>query len=183
MTQNDRKKWDVRYLDSPGSTEPSAVLERFWRLAPCGRALDIACGNGRNSLFLAQKGFTVDAVDVSTVATGRLAGKDPRITVICRDLDTWQIPVGRYDLIVKVRFLDRRLFPMIRAGLKPQGVLIVESFAGGQREAYCLKPNELLRAFHAFQIVFYEEKRADHTEKFDQIVSMVAIKPASADLP
>lgn len=183
MTQDDRKKWDARHQQSPGSVEPSSVLERFWRLAPRGRALDIACGNGRNSLFMAQKGFLVDAVDISPVATGRLAGKDPRISVICRDLDVWNIPACRYALIVNVRFLDRRLFPMIKAGLIPGGVLIVESFGGGQRDVYCLKPNELRHVFQSFQIVFYEETWADHSEKFDQIVSMVAIKPASAGLP
>jgi tellurite methyltransferase len=176
MTDKDREKWDSRYLKKSGSASPSLILKKFWGLACCGNALDIACGNGRNSIFLAEKGFAVDAVDISTVATNRLAGKNPKIHVICQDMDTWEIPPNRYTLMVNVRFLDRRLFPMMQAGLKAGGVLIFESFMGGKKDAYCLEPNELLRTFQRFRIVYYEEKKADHSGKFEQTASLVAIK-------
>jgi tellurite methyltransferase len=177
MTDKDRERWDSRYLENTaGGSEPSSILERFWDLTSPGNALDIACGNGRNSLFLAEKGFVVDAVDISTVATDRLAGRDPNINVICQDLDIWKIHQNRYTLIVNVRFLDRRLFPMIQDGLKPGGVLMVESFLGGKNDKYCLKQNELLHAFHALHIVYYEEKKLDDSDKFDQTVYLVAIK-------
>lgn len=180
MTDNDQQKWDARYQKDLGGTEPSPVLMKYWGLASVGNALDIACGNGRNSIFLAQKGFFVDAVDISTVATKQLAGKNPNINVICTDLDTWNISPNRYDLVVNIRFLDRRLFPMILDGLKPGGVLIFESFLDGVKDAYCLKQNELLRSFLSFRVVYYEEKKIDPSEKFDQIASLVAIK---TDLP
>lgn len=159
-----------------GNSEPSSILKAFVALAHPGRALDIACGNGRNSLFLAQKGFIVDAVDISTVAVKHLLGRDPNITVICQDLDDWGIPQHRYDLIVNVRFLDRRLFNMIQDGLRPGGVLIFESFMGGNKNAYCLEQNELLRTFASFHIIHYSEKKTDHSDAFDQTVSFVAIK-------
>ncbi|MFO7715522.1 class I SAM-dependent methyltransferase [Desulfosarcina sp.] len=180
MTAKDKKKWDARYLKKRGSTDPALILTKFWTLAPVGNALDIACGNGRNSIFLADNGFAVDAVDISTVATDHLAGKNPDIHVICADLDTWNIPRNRYDLIVNLRFLDRRLFPMIQEGLKPGGVLIFESFMDGKKDEYCLKPNELLGVFQAFRIVYYEEKKANHSEKYDQTASLVAIRQASS---
>jgi tellurite methyltransferase len=176
MTDNDQEKWDARYQKDLGGTEPSPVLMKYWGLASLGNALDIACGNGRNSIFLAKKGFFVDAVDISTVATKQLAGKNPDINVICTDLDTWNISPNRYDLIVNIRFLDRRLFPMILDGLKPGGVLIFESFLDGVKDAYCLKQNELLRSFLSFRVVYYEEKKIDPDQKFDQIASLVAIK-------
>jgi tellurite methyltransferase len=176
MTDEDREKWDTRYRKNPGGSEPSSIIAKYWSLASVGNALDIACGNGRNSIFLAEKGFGVDAVDISKVATDRLAGINPNIKVICTDLDTWEIPPNRYELIVNIRFLDRRLFPMIQNGLKPGGVLIFESFMDGEKDKYVLKKNELLRAFLSFRIVYYEEKKADHSEKFDQIASLVAIK-------
>ncbi|MCB2149418.1 MAG: class I SAM-dependent methyltransferase [Deltaproteobacteria bacterium] len=176
MTDNDRKKWNSRYLKDMGSVAPSLILKKFWTLASCGHALDIACGNGRNSIFLAEKGFVVDAVDISTVATDRLTCKNPKINVICQDMDSWEIPQNRYEIIVNIRFLDRRLFPLIQKGLKPDGVLIFESFLDGEENKYCLKQNELLRAFQSFRIVYYEEKKADHLEKFDQTASLVAIK-------
>ena len=177
MALSDREKWDARYLKDPRGSEPSKILIGYCDLAAVGNALDIACGNGRNSVYLAKKGFTVDAVDISTVATGQLAGKHPNIDVICTDLDTWIIPPNRYELIVNIRFLDRHLFPMIQEGLKPGGVLIVENFIDENMHQYCLRPNELLHAFGAFRVVHYEEQRIDPPEKFAQIASLVALKP------
>ncbi len=179
MAEKDRIKWDARYLKNVGGGEPSSLLKKYWPLSSAGRALDIACGNGRNSIFLAEKGFAVDAVDISKVATNQLSGRNPNINVICTDLDTWTIPQNRYDLIVNIRFLDRRLFQMIQDGLRPKGVLIFESFMDGERDRYCLNQNELLRAFQSFRIIYYEEKKTDHTEKFDQTASLVAIKSDS----
>jgi len=179
MTDQDREKWDSRYQKDMGRTNPSLILKEFLSLASRGNALDIACGNGRNSLYMAEHGFRVDAVDISTVATNHLAGKDPNINVICQDIDSWEIPPNRYELVVNVRFLDRRLFPMIKDGLRTGGVLIFESFIGGKKEEYCLKQNELLHAFQSFRIVYYEEKESDHSDKFDQTASLVAVKTDS----
>jgi tellurite methyltransferase len=181
MTAADRKKWDARYARNLGGTAPAEILRRYWRLAVSGSALDVACGNGRNSIFLCQKGFHVDAVDLSTVATDHLKGRHPLLDVICADLDTWQIPSERYDLIVNIRFLDRRLFPSILAGLKPGGVLVFESFLDADKNRYCLKYNELLRAFAALRVVYYEERKTAHAGEFDQIASLVAIKPITGE--
>jgi tellurite methyltransferase len=176
MTDDDRKKWDSRYLQRLGGSDPSPILKKHWHLSSCGNALDIACGNGKNSIFLAAKGFVVDAVDISTVAANHLAGRNPNINVICADLDTWNIPQNRYALIVNIRFLDRRLFPLIQDGLITGGVLIFESFIDGKKDGYCLVKNELLRAFQSLRIVYYEEKKTDLSEKFDQTAALVAIK-------
>lgn len=175
MTEQDQKKWNSKYLEKIGSQTPSAVLSKYLSYATKGRALDIACGNGRNTQFLVQEGFKVDAIDISDVALNQLPDNDTRINKIYQDLDTWQIPENRYHLIINIRFLERRLFSMIKKGLKPGGVLIFESFIDEKRE-YCLKPNELLRAFNTFHIVYYEEKKNDASEKFDQSVFMVSIK-------
>ncbi|BBO84127.1 SAM-dependent methyltransferase [Desulfosarcina ovata subsp. sediminis] len=179
MTDQDRRRWDEKYRKDPGAATPAAILEKFWHLAPLGNAVDIACGNGRNSIFLAEKGFAVDAVDISTVATAKLTGRHPNIHVHCLDLDTWQMPEDCYTLVVNFRFLDRRLFPMILKGLKPGGVLIFESFIGKEKDvAFCLQPNELLHAFESLRIVYYEEKKSDahHSDRFDQTAALVAIK-------
>lgn len=169
-------KWDSKYIENLGSSDPSLILKDYVELASCGNALDIACGNGRNSIFLAKHGFIVDAVDISTIATKHLSGSNPNINVICQDIDDWIPPQNRYDIIVNIRFLDRRLFPMIKDGLKPGGVLIFESFIDEKREDYCLKKNELLEIFHSFHIEYYQEKKSDHSDKFDQTASLVAIK-------
>lgn len=175
MAESDQEKWNSRYLRNSGSLTPSDILTKYISYSPRGRALDIACGNGRNSQFLAQNGFDVDAVDISDVALDQLREYDTRINIIHEDLDTWQIPQNRYQLIINIRFLDRRLFPMIKKGLKPGGVLIFESFIDKKRD-YCLESNELLLAFNSFRIVYYEEKKNDPSDKFDESVYMVAIK-------
>lgn len=176
MAEIDREKWDGKYLKDLGGIEASGILKDFYELAPVGNALDIACGNGRNSIFLAEKGFTVDAIDISTVATGHLSGRHPGVHVFCKDLDTWKIPQNHYQLIVNVRFLDRRLFPMIQDALMSGGLLVFESFMGGNNETYCLTPNELLHTFPSFHVIYYQEKKADHSDKFDQVVNFVARK-------
>lgn len=175
MTEQDRKKWNFKYLKNIGDSDPSDFLVKYISLASDGNALDIACGNGRNSKFLAQKGFQVDAVDISNVAMDHLTGKDSNINIICQDIDTWQIPQNRYHVIINIHFLDRRLFPMIQNGLKPGGVLIFESFIDENKE-YCLKPNELLHAFESFHVMYYEERKVEHSDKFDQSVYLVAMK-------
>lgn len=175
MTRQDQEKWNTRYLDQAVSSEPSELVSGYWGLAPKGRALDIACGNGRNARFLARQGFSVDAVDISDIALGLLPDNDPRISVLCEDIDTWQMPEDRYTLILNIRFLERRLFPMIKKGLKPGGVLIFESFIDDTR-AYSLKPNELLEVFREFRMVYYQEKANDPSDTFDQTVYMVAVK-------
>ena len=179
MADKDRIKWDAKYREKPIRREPSRIVTKYWSMASLGKALDIASGGGRNSIFLAQKGFCVDAVDVSTVASDHLANQHANIQVLCEDLDTWKIPRDQYNLIVNIRFLDRNLFPQIQAGLKVGGLLIFESFLNGATDKYCLLTNELLHAFRNLRVIYYEEKQTDDGEKYDQMASLVAQKPSS----
>jgi SAM-dependent methyltransferase len=185
MTEKDREKWNSRYLEKDQVSPPCPLVRRFCRLSGPGRALDLAAGSGGNALFLAGKGFQVEAVDVSDVAVKRLSALHPRITAQCRDLDIWDIPRGRYDLILNIRFLNRRLFPSIIEGLTDKGVLIFKSYLmGGAPKGtkgpvcrdYLLRPNELLHAFLPLSIIYYrEEIRRSATDK-GRSASLVAIK-------
>ena len=176
MANKDREKWDLRYRKDSGQCIPSRVLQKYINHAPPGRALDIACGNGRNSIALVQRGFTVDAVDISEVATQNLADRALGINVKCQDIDDWVIPENSYELIINIRFLDRRLFSMIEKGLKPGGMLIFESFTGGVDKIFCLTPNELLHSFPSLHVLYYEEKPVEDPSKFEKSASIVAIK-------
>jgi SAM-dependent methyltransferase len=133
------------------------------------RALDLACGPGRNAVWLAEQGWAVDAWDVSDVALdilqheldhraahGRPLVVHPRAV----DLDTATIPPDRYHLIANVLFLDRRLWPQLAAALKPGGLLVFETFVnlpGGRRSEvspeHLLAPGELRAAFEALGLV------------------------------
>ncbi len=176
--KSDQQKWNSRYKENTGALTPSKIVKQFGKLIqPSGRALDLACGNGRNSLFLAKKGFEVDAVDISDVAINRLQKKhNPSIKASCTDLDIWTIPQNRYDLILNIRFLDRRLFSQITAGLKPGGLLIFQSFIGKKETRYCLNKNELRHAFLSLDIIFHEEKPTRPGSRFEETVSLVARK-------
>lgn len=165
--QEDKTRWNEKYRTKPMPGDPTPLLTKYAGLAETkGRALDIACGTGRHTAWLAEAGFGVDAVDLSDVALAQI-DPHPGIVKIEHDLDTFKIAPGRYDLIVNINFLDRRLFPAIRSGLKPGGILIFETFTETPSGAayhqpsdplFLLQKNELLHAFIGLEIVYYEER-------------------------
>jgi tellurite methyltransferase len=150
-----------------------------------GTHWDIGAGNGRNSLFLAEQGFVVDAVDISDVGLSLFAGRHPNARGLCADLDTFDLPRDRYGLIINIKYLNRRLFPQIRDGLVAGGVLIFETFLETSdqrvRQPSCrdhvLRKNELLHAFLSLQIIFYQEALNTHGPEPGCLASLVAVKP------
>ena len=164
---HDRDRWNAKHRRKAGGSAPAAVIRRFWRHAPGGRALDIAAGAGRNARYLAAQGFRVDAVDISDVALCAIRDRPPNLRPVCADLESFDIRPETYNLIVNIRFLKRRLFPQILAGLVPGGLLIFESYLAGSGPEYCapscrdylLGPNELLHAFLPLHILYYREAR------------------------
>ncbi len=182
--QKDRTRWNQKYLKKEYPTEVSPVVARFFELAPKGRALDIAAGNGRNALFLARQGYKVDAVDISDEGLKELSGRHAHVHPVCADLDLFRIPKERYQLIIDINFLDRRLVPAICEGLKPGGVLIFETLRiGSQKEAgpynkdHLLRQNELLHLFLSLKILFYEETQKIRKNHRDYMATLVAQKP------
>ncbi|RTZ95923.1 MAG: tellurium resistance protein TehB [Deltaproteobacteria bacterium] len=173
----DRIKWNAKYHRRQSPSSPSRIVKNYAALSRKGRALDIAAGTGRNSVFLAGLGFSVDAVDISDVALRRLAGRSPNLHPVCADLDTFDIRPDRYDLICNIRFLSRRLFPLMIEGLAPGGILIFESYLEKQPGSdkgptcrdYLLGENELLHAFLSLNILYYRETGGP-------VASLVAMK-------
>jgi SAM-dependent methyltransferase len=180
--EKDRIKWNKRYIEKNHSRTPSDIVKNFYKLAPTGTSLDIAAGNGRNSLLLAQKGFMVDAVDISDVGLKNLDGVHPGTNRICADLDLFNIAENRYSLIINIKFLSRRLFPQILKGLVPGGVLIFETYmekTGGNKSSmhrdYILMPNELLREFLSLNIIYYNVSSAAEKGNHVALASLVAV--------
>ncbi len=182
--EKDRIKWNEKYLkNEPHPEETSEIVKKFYSLAKVGRALDIAAGLGRNSIFLAERGFTVDAVDISDVAIEHIKSlKNPKINPILADLDYYNIPENEYELIININFLNRRLFPQIKEGLKEGGVLIFETFlldsnSHIKTKDYLLRKNELLQSFIDMRVVFYQERETEKiTGEKAHIASLVAVK-------
>ena len=180
----DRHKWNEKYQSQNYPNEPAEIVKQYVELAGGAIALDIAAGNGRNAIYMADKGFVVDAVDIAEAGLAQFAGKHPGVHSICADLDDFDIPANRYDLIVNIKYLNRRLFPDIREGLAQNGVLIFETFLASPDPAkeqsicrdYLLQEKELLHAFSSLKIVLYQEaEKTDHDETA-YLASLVGIK-------
>jgi len=180
----DRIKWNAKYRRDCRPADAAGVVKKFYHLAPGKKALDIAAGNGRNAIYLAGKGFSVDAVDISEIGLAEFASRHPEINAVCADLDQFEIAAARYDLIVNVKFLNRRLFPYIQEGLKAGGIVIfqtllesqkVESKPGHCRD-YLLRKNELLHAFLGLRILYYREAQGAETNHHEALATLVGVK-------
>lgn len=133
-----------------------------------GRALDLAMGNGRNAICLAQQGYEVDGIDLSETAVRRAVtsarARGLSINGIIADLDHFPLAPNRYDLICCFFYLARPLFPGMKSALRPGGKLIYQSvtideclFKPKFPKEWCLERNELLHAFRELRILYYEE--------------------------
>ncbi len=187
----DQRRWDRRYRRRGFALgeEPNPFLRKHIRLLARGRALDLAAGEGRNAVFLAEHGFDVDAVDISEVGlkkARRLArGLGIRIHTIRADLDDYPVEKEGYDLICDFYFLDRRLIPRIKRGLKKGGRIVFETYLidhrdltvqGPKHARYYLKHNELLRQFNDFRILFFREGIFRERRRKKAIASLIAEK-------
>lgn len=132
----DATGWDNRYAGTElvWSAEPNrTVAEQVAGLRP-GRALDLAAGEGRNAVWLAQQGWQVTAVDFATVGlqkARRLAERHGvTIDTVLADVTSYRPDPGRYDLIV-IAYLQLPadvLAPVLTAaaaGLTPGGTLLL----------------------------------------------------------
>jgi len=160
----DKARWNKRHVEKPMRHNVEPIIEKYIEKASVGIALDIACGTGRNTHFLAEKGFLVDAVDLSDYALGEIKNL-ATINKIEEDLDTYNLAVNKYDLIVNINYLNRRFYPQIKEALKPGGVLIFETFIVAHGDfknpanpEFLLRRNELLHTFIGLDTIYYEEK-------------------------
>lgn len=127
MGQEDKERWDEKHAQDTMPHVPVKFITEYAHLAKGKNALDIACGNGRHGKYLTTLGFEVDALDISSVAINQL--KDaPHITAIEVDFDTYTLSKSKYDIIVCTYFLERKLFPQMIAALKPDGIILIETF-------------------------------------------------------
>ena len=172
MSHAERDKWDARYRAGAYSerAHPTALLADWLDRSPRGRALDIACGAGRNALFLAAAGYAVDAVDISAAGLerGRATAAERRLDVSwhCVDLEERPdaLPSGPYDLIVWVRYVNVALWPAVLSRLAPGGHLLVEQHlvtnaevVGPTSSAFRLASGELARAAAELVMVYEHE--------------------------
>ena len=205
MAADDKERWDSKHTAEHESGKPAAFLRRIlktgpWEIQPgrapwsiipgrdiptrsscysTGRALDIATGKGRNALFLAEQGFTVDAIDISAVGLQQAQRQAEKqgltLNLLQADLASFEFPDSAYDLVLNINFLLRSLVPKIKNALRPGGYIIFDTYLIDQQDlghprnpAYLLNHNELLDLFRGFRILCYQEGKffADGKESF-----------------
>jgi len=148
---------------------PSPWIARFAALIPPGaRVLDLACGQGRNSRFLAARLCDVIAIDRDVAALAALAGV-PRVTTIAADVEAgpWPLAGQHFDAIVVANYLHRPLFPRLLDALTGDGTWLYETFAAGNAEYgrpanpdHLLADGELLSLLRSrLTIVAFEQGR------------------------
>jgi SAM-dependent methyltransferase len=157
------RNWDEHFAQAAGLdfTPSPLVVEVAEKLRP-GRALDLACGAGRNSLHLAALGWHVTAVDASPnalrILRQRAAGLPIETQLADLEAGHFTIEPSGYDLICDILYLQRSLFPEIREGVRLGGVVAAEVLlADGGPHRFALEPGELRAEFAGWKILYYSE--------------------------
>lgn len=161
MSSDDADRWDGRYVDrdeiaAPG---PPAAFAHVTQLFPTsGTALEIACGTGQASRWLAERGMTVDGVDVSPVAIATAQASDTE-SGACRfavhDLDNGLPDGDAVDLLLCHMFRDPDLDGALIERLKPGGLLAIAvlSEVGAEPGRFRARPGALTDAFGELEIL------------------------------
>ncbi len=170
----DQSRWDKRYREGhhAGGLRPDPWVLAHQRYLSGGHALDVACGRGRHTLWLARLGYRVDAVDISYEGLRRLAelvefeGLQDRVRLIQADLSVWRPESNIYDLILVTRYLNRELIATFWDALQPGGLVLYRTFhtdwariRSDFQRGFLLQPGEFTRLFADWEWLAYEERR------------------------
>mgnify|MGYP000860271905 CR=1 FL=1 len=181
-------KWNARYAEqSAGAArEISACLREWVEHAPPGRALDIACGTGRNAIFLASRGFVVEALDISALALAQArqaaGAAGAQVDWIERDLDEGLAVVGPYQLVIQLHYVNAAITRSVPSLLAPGGVFICqqhlqtsEAVGGPQSSQHRVAAGELPQLAAGLEILHYAETlRSDPDGQRFALATLVA---------
>ena len=164
---------------------PAGWLTMHRHLLPPGNALDVACGRGRHALWLAEQGWRVTAVDRNASAVRELEVEARRrgLSIAAESINLERegatLPDGAFDVIVVVHYLHRPLFPALLAALRPDGVLVYETFTTAQAARgkptnpdFLLRPGELRELVGSLAVMESREGEFDGRD----VASVVARK-------
>ena len=172
-SQDQKTQWDEKYSRPTfiyGKSPAQFLAENSQSIPYAGTFLDLGMGEGRNAVFLAQKGYKVTGVDISSVAVKKayLLAQEfgVKIKGVVASLEDYKIAPSSFDAIVCFYYVDRSLVEKIKSWLKPNGVLIYEAYTTRERnkkkrdpldEETHLKEQELLKLFPGMRVLKYEE--------------------------
>ena len=197
--------WDQRYAEQGfayGSEPNDFLVEQAGRIRPGGKVLCLAEGEGRNAVWLAGRGFEVTAIDQSAVGLAKAAKlaaeRGVQVKWVQGDLAVFSLEPGAWDGIVSIwahtpPSIRVPLHRRVVEGLRPGGVLVLESYApaqialgtGGPKEPALLMTEAGLRAELSGLdfAVAVEREREVREGKYHQgrsaVVQVVAVKPGA----
>jgi tellurite methyltransferase len=150
--------WNARYRTREDlDREPARLLVDSAEELPPGRALDLACGAGRNAIWLAERGWSVVAIDGATEAIRILRERDASVDARVMDLETGvALPFddGSFDLVAILFYLHRPLFSEARRLVRPGGMVVC---AARMQGTFRIEPGEMVRSFEGFEILHSKE--------------------------
>lgn len=204
MSTGELERWNQRFAAAEYvfGTAPNAFLAAHAALLKAGqRALCVADGEGRNSVWLAQQGLEVTAFDFSPVALDKArrlaAERGVRVRYELASVEDWRWPAGEFDVVaaIFIQFVvpaaRRVLFERMSAALRPGGLLLVEGYTpaqlkygtGGPKQVDQLYTEALLRqAFGSLEILELKAYEAELDEGsrhrgMSAVIDLVARKP------
>ena len=149
-------RWEERFSvqEYVFGTEPNAFLKSQADILPkSGKALAIADGEGRNGVWLAERGLDVVSVDFSPTALAKAQAlareRGVRLSTVEADITTWEWPNAEFDVVVGIFFQfvsppeRHRVFAGMSKALKPGGLLLLEGYGPKQLEYKTGGPSEL----------------------------------------
>ena len=177
----DRELWNERYRTPRlvWTAEPNRFLRALGEGLTPGRALDLACGEGRNAIWLARQGWKVTGVDFAHVglekAKRHAEELDVAVDWIEADLRTWQAPSAAFDLValLYLHLPANELDPVLRAAataVAPGGTLflvghdrvnIEQGVGGPQNPAVLYTPEEIVASLDGLEVVRAERVTRD----------------------
>jgi SAM-dependent methyltransferase len=166
------EEWNERYRQREEILDtPAPLLQDYLAKTPPGRALDLACGAGRNAIWLARNEWDVVAVDGASEAIQILRDHEPRVETHVLDLERGAplpFPDASFDLVVILYYLHRPLFAEAQRVLKPRGLFVTAVRTRNLNPRYCVRPRELPTFFQGWELLHSHE---------DDIAEVVARKP------
>lgn len=178
---NSKSKWNLKYTSRISQMDVQSPNKRLMNNShhlSGGKALDLACGLGANSIFLANLHYEVDALDISDVAiqyvsdmaVKKILPIHPRLADLT-DWESLQLSVGTYDLVIITYYLDRSTLPFVKSLIKENGYFFMETFYQSPlnvnkqiSDEYKLKPKELLSIFDGWKTHYFEENEQEGTQ-------------------
>ncbi len=185
------ERWN-KILTSPKpffNKGPNAFLSEMVKGVKPGRSLDVGMGQGRNTIYLAQQGWTSVGFDPAdrAVAAAEAEAKSlgVRITTSVAKAEAFDWGESQWDLIVLSYVGAREFTDQVTRSLKPGGMVVVEAFHRDATKSHPIggavvfDTNELLKVFPALRVVRYEDTTAvgDFGLEQTRIVRLAAIKP------